>query len=306
MSHDDRTFRIRFHGRGGQGVKTASRVLGSALFEEGYDVQDAPRYGAERRGAPIFAYVRASRRPIVERGVITRPDLVVVVDDSVVPIPSAGVVAGLRPETVLLLHSADDEATWRERLGVSCPLVVLSPVADLPAHLGGTRCVGVAARMLGVVGREALAAALRHELGGLGEASLGRNLELALDAYDRAPPTRVEAGPPADANDYPSPDWIVPVAEDAALSAPAIHAAKTSAHAPTGLWRTQRPVVDHARCRRCAWLCGAYCPDGAVQVDAEGYPVIDYEHCKGCMVCAAQCPHHAIQIHTEDRAGGAP
>ena len=70
-------FRIRFHGRGGQGMKTASRILGSAFFLEGYEVQDAPRYGAERRGAPIFAYVRASRKAINERGVIQHPDLVV-------------------------------------------------------------------------------------------------------------------------------------------------------------------------------------------------------------------------------------
>ena len=46
-------FRIRFHGRGGQGMKTASRILGTAFFKTGYEVQDAPRYGAERRGAPF-------------------------------------------------------------------------------------------------------------------------------------------------------------------------------------------------------------------------------------------------------------
>ena len=64
-------YRIRLHGRGGQGVKTAGRILGTALFAEGFEVQDAPRYGAERRGAPLFAYVRAARREICERGVIT-------------------------------------------------------------------------------------------------------------------------------------------------------------------------------------------------------------------------------------------
>jgi pyruvate ferredoxin oxidoreductase gamma subunit len=45
-------------------MKAASRILGNAFFLEGYEVQDAPRYGAERRGAPIFAYVRADREPI--------------------------------------------------------------------------------------------------------------------------------------------------------------------------------------------------------------------------------------------------
>ncbi len=69
-------YRIRFHGRGGQGMKTASRILGSAFFLEDFEVQDAPRYGAERRGAPIFAYVRAARQLINERGIIRQPDLI--------------------------------------------------------------------------------------------------------------------------------------------------------------------------------------------------------------------------------------
>ncbi|MFZ9039616.1 MAG: 2-oxoacid:acceptor oxidoreductase family protein, partial [Gammaproteobacteria bacterium] len=84
-------FRIRFHGRGGQGMKTASRILGTAFFNAGYEVQDAPRYGAERRGAPIFAYVRADRETINERGIIDRPDLVCVADDTLVGMPAAAV-----------------------------------------------------------------------------------------------------------------------------------------------------------------------------------------------------------------------
>ena len=68
---------------------TASRVLGTAFFLSGFEVQDAPRYGAERRGAPTFAYVRASRTPIHERGVIRNPDLVVVGDDTLPSVPVA-------------------------------------------------------------------------------------------------------------------------------------------------------------------------------------------------------------------------
>ena len=98
-------FRIRFHGRGGQGMKTASRILGSAFFHAGFEVQDAPRYGAERRGAPIFAFVRASREPIQERGIIRQADLVVVADDTLVPVPAAGVLAGCDADTVLLINS---------------------------------------------------------------------------------------------------------------------------------------------------------------------------------------------------------
>jgi len=80
-------YRIRFHGRGGQGIKMASRVLGTALFRAGFKVQDAPKYGAERRGAPIFSYVRADQHPINERGQIYSPDLVVVADDTLLAYP---------------------------------------------------------------------------------------------------------------------------------------------------------------------------------------------------------------------------
>ena len=62
--------RIRFHGRGGQGMKTASRILGSAAFHAGLVVQDSPVYGAERPGTPMAAFTRIAREPILERGAI--------------------------------------------------------------------------------------------------------------------------------------------------------------------------------------------------------------------------------------------
>jgi pyruvate ferredoxin oxidoreductase gamma subunit len=73
-------YRIRFHGRGGQGMKTAAQVLGTAFFAAGFEVQDAPRYGAERRGAPI--HVRWQRAHHPQAGVIARPGLVVVAGET--------------------------------------------------------------------------------------------------------------------------------------------------------------------------------------------------------------------------------
>jgi pyruvate ferredoxin oxidoreductase gamma subunit len=86
--------------------------------------------------------------------------------------------------------------------------------------------------------------------------------------------------------------------EEARISAPTIHAALTSEAVPTGLWRTLRPVIDYARCNRCWWVCSAFCPDGAIRVE-DGTPRIDYDHCKGCLVCVAQCPPHAIDTVPE-------
>jgi pyruvate ferredoxin oxidoreductase gamma subunit len=298
-------YRIRFHGRGGQGVKTAAQVLGSAFFAAGFEVQDAPRYGAERRGAPIFAYVRAAKAPIHERGVIARPDLVVVTDETLVAVPAAGVLQGLCERTVLLIDSAEAPGTWQDRLKLTGTILTL-PVAagaagraELP--LVGATCAGAAARLVGVIGRETLARAVRDELGKLGPGALDETLACALSAFDAMAPQAgiVREGPEIDASDYAAPDWIELAPEDVRVAAPDIHGALTSERANTGLWRTLRPVIDYEHCNRCAWVCSTFCPDSAIKVEADHTPRIDYDHCKGCMICAAVCPPHAIRAVPE-------
>ncbi|MBP2675617.1 MAG: pyruvate ferredoxin oxidoreductase gamma subunit, partial [Deltaproteobacteria bacterium] len=93
--------------------------------------------------------------------------------------------------------------------------------------------------------------------------------------------------------------WVDLPFEDARISAPAIHAGVTSELVKTGLWRTMRPVIDRARCKGCWWVCGTLCPDGVIGVDDAGRPRIDYDHCKGCMVCLSQCPNRAIEAIPE-------
>ena len=301
-------YRLRFHGRGGQGMKTASRILGRAFFLEGFEVQDAPRYGAERRGAPIFAYVRASRQPINERGIIRRPDLVMVADETLVTIPAAGVLAGVAEPTVMLISSAVKPEIWRERLnfpGLVLTLPAGAKVADLlELKFTGAAGAGAAARLVGVISRDSLAQAIREELAPLGDAVIARNLEHALPAYDLMAGHAgcVTEGRESPAGAYEKPQWVDLPFENAGTSAPAIFAPATSEQVPTGLWRTVRPVIDYAHCHRCAWICSTLCPDSTISVNAEGYPQIDYEHCKGCLICMANCPAHAIRAIPEHEA----
>jgi pyruvate ferredoxin oxidoreductase gamma subunit len=299
-------YRIRLHGRGGQGMKTASRVLGSAFFAEGYEVQDAPRYGAERRGAPIFAYVRASQRPIHERGVIRRPDLVVVADDTLVPIPAAAVTVGCGDRTVLLLASGEGAEVWRERLRLEGPILILPREAAGQEGPLGAACAAAAARLVGVIGREALEAAVREELAPLGPAVVEDNLQRAGATWDALAEQagRVVEGTEAAEDVGERPDWIELPFEGARISAPDVHATATSVQVRTGLWRSVRPVIDYERCHRCTWVCSTLCPDSAIDVDDEGAPHIDLDHCKGCMICVAVCPTHAIESVPEATAAG--
>ncbi|MEJ1334931.1 MAG: 4Fe-4S binding protein, partial [Candidatus Sedimenticola sp. (ex Thyasira tokunagai)] len=57
--------------------------------------------------------------------------------------------------------------------------------------------------------------------------------------------------------------------------------------------------VEYDLCNRCWWVCSSFCPDGAITVDGENFPHIDYDHCKGCLICVAQCPPHAITAIAE-------
>ena len=301
-------YRIRFHGRGGQGVKTASRILGTAFFLEGYEVQDAPRYGAERRGAPIFAYVRADKNPINERGVINYPDLVVVADDSLVPIPAAGVLQGIRDNTVVLINSHDSNDTWQHRLNIKSPIVILPETEEVEdraelRYIGAT-CAGAAASLVGVISKDKLGKAIQDELGHLGKAVVEKNITNALVAFEYTEKHaigKVKEGSAIAADSYTKPQWIDFPFEDAKVSAPTIHAGLTSVEVNTGLWRTMRPIIDYDLCKGCWWVCSTFCPDGAINVK-DNLPEIDYDHCKGCLVCVAQCPPHAIEAIPETQA----
>lgn len=98
---------IRWHGRGGQGAKTAALLLADAAFQAGKYVQGFPEYGPERMGAPITAYNRISSRPIRVHSNIYTPDLVVVADETL--LHSVDVTAGLGKEGALIVNTAKTE-----------------------------------------------------------------------------------------------------------------------------------------------------------------------------------------------------
>jgi len=94
---------IRWHARAGQGAKTASQLLAHALLRSGKSVQAFPEYGPERRGAPLRAYTRVSDRPIRRHDAIEHPDVIVVLEPSLVQ--EANVGEGLNPGGVVLLNA---------------------------------------------------------------------------------------------------------------------------------------------------------------------------------------------------------
>lgn len=106
---------VVWHGRGGQGAKTAGYILAEAAMEDGAKIQAFPEYGAERRGAPMKSYVRISDAPIRLRCAVTQPKVVVVLDPSL--LGSVDVTEGLAQDGVLVVNTDERPAQVRQQLG---------------------------------------------------------------------------------------------------------------------------------------------------------------------------------------------
>ena len=105
---------IRWHGRGGQGAKTAALLLADAAFNTGKYVQGFPEYGPERMGAPITAYNRISQTRNTVHSNIYEPDYVVVVDETL--LSAVDVTAGLKRDGAIVINSGKDPAQLRPLL----------------------------------------------------------------------------------------------------------------------------------------------------------------------------------------------
>lgn len=105
---------IRWHGRGGQGAKTASQFIGEAALDAGKYIQAFPEYGPERAGAPIRCFTRIADKLINIHSPITDPQVVVVIDPTL--LDSIDVTEGLKEDGALLVNSDQDPKAIREKL----------------------------------------------------------------------------------------------------------------------------------------------------------------------------------------------
>ncbi len=143
---------IRFHGRGGQGAVIASELLAQAAFLDGQVPQSFPFFGVERRGAPVTAYTRIDRSPILLRTRITEPDVVVVLDPGL--FRSVPVTLGLKPGGLLLANTPLAPA----ELGTAHPgprATIDATAIALDLHLGSAAIPIVNTAVLGALSRAA-------------------------------------------------------------------------------------------------------------------------------------------------------
>jgi len=286
------TIRVRFHGRGGQGAKTASRILGEAAFDDGYFAQDFPIYGAERRGAPVTAFTRFSDEKITEKGFVFSPDISAVMDDSLISDPIANPFAGLRKGGVAVVNTTKPSGSILQgRDDVTVTTVDLTGMA-LKILGKPVLSAGIAAAVARIAGinKEALLTGVAEELGDIGLSSemIEKNVEFASAIYQDLAPVKLTT------EELPTDEELVPLA--VVVSEGGIEKVTQTGNSylrHTGNWRTFRPTIDYAKCTNCM-ICYAYCPESAMSVGADGRVKIDYDNCKGCMICMTECPLRAV------------
>ena len=148
---------IRWHGRGGQGAKTAALLLADAAFETGLYVQGFPEYGPERMGAPITAYNRLDEKPIRIHSNIYEPDIVVVVDETL--LSAVDVLSGLKPGgRVVVNTNRKPELVAKEFEGFGGEVFAVDAadisMRNLGKNLPNTPLLSVVAKLTGVIGEE--------------------------------------------------------------------------------------------------------------------------------------------------------
>lgn len=145
---------VRWHGRGGQGAKTASYLLAESAAADGRYVQAYPEYGAERSGAPIRSYTRISDRPIRTHSGVRNPDIVVVLDPTL--LLSVDVCEGVKPEGVILVNSEDSPEQVKGRLDAKQARVYTVPATriameTLKRPIPNTPMMGALVRVMGTL-----------------------------------------------------------------------------------------------------------------------------------------------------------
>jgi pyruvate ferredoxin oxidoreductase gamma subunit len=174
---------IRWHGRGGQGAVTSAELLAQAAISEGKYAQAFPSFGPERRGAPVQAFNRIDEKePVRIRADIDKPDVVVVLDPSLLAIVK--VTSGLKKDGRVIINTRKTAEQIRKEFGIQNPVATVNATKIAREKLGvpivNTTMLGAVIKATGIVDKKSVMEPLQKRFGRLGD----RNISAMEAAYD--------------------------------------------------------------------------------------------------------------------------
>lgn len=173
---------VRWHGRGGQGAVTSVELLALAAIAEGKYAQGFPSFGPERRGAPVAAFNRIDYKPIKIRSGIYHPDVVVVLDESLIGL--VNVVDGLKPEGTLVVNTAKSAEEISRTLNFKGKIATVDATSiarkELGVPISNTTMLGALIKTIKIVDLNSAKEPLEHRFGRIAD----RNLSAMKRAFD--------------------------------------------------------------------------------------------------------------------------
>ncbi|MCG3226825.1 MAG: 2-oxoacid:acceptor oxidoreductase family protein [Candidatus Heimdallarchaeota archaeon] len=290
---------IRFHGRGGTGSVLASRALAKAAFYAGKHAVTFPSFGAERRGAPVVAFVRINEEPIYQRTRIYEPDMIVVLDESLLEL--IDVAKGLKSDGIGVLNSTKKPGQIKLSKPVKAWVIDANKIAceTLGHSITNSVMLGALIRATDIVSLENLEQGILSVFKSkLGENVARKNVEVAEIAYESTMYGTTEGSRNysdlqpwlPDINELPI-GTIIPKTQVNGGQQIGPGSAKTRI---TGSWSNFKAEINQEKCIQCL-QCMFHCPEGTIQQNSEEL-VVNRRYCKACRICGYICPEKAISM----------
>jgi pyruvate ferredoxin oxidoreductase gamma subunit len=173
---------VRWHGRGGQGAVTSVELLAVAAIGVGKYAQGFPSFGPERRGAPVAAFSRIDDKKIKVRSGIYKPDVVVVLDSSLIGL--VNVTEGLKPNGILIVNTTKNPQELKKELSFSGTMATVDATGiarkEMGVPIANTTMIGALLKMIGIMGLDAMKEPVEHRFGRIAQ----KNLAAMKRAYE--------------------------------------------------------------------------------------------------------------------------
>jgi pyruvate ferredoxin oxidoreductase gamma subunit len=173
---------VRWHGRGGQGAVTSVELLAQAAIGAGKYAQGFPSFGPERRGAPVAAFSRIDEKKIKVRSGIYKPDVVVVLDSSLIGL--VNVIDGLKPGGILIVNTVKSPADVKKELNFNGTVATVDATGiarkELGVPIANTTMIGALLKLTKVMDLDSLKETVEHRFGRIAQ----KNLSAMKRAYE--------------------------------------------------------------------------------------------------------------------------
>lgn len=185
---------IRLHGRGGQGVVTGAELLAIAGFFSGLEGQAFPLFGVERTGAPIMAFARLSKKPIILKEQIYHPDFLIIQDNTL--LSQKSIFAGISDKTLIVINSPKNPKELAENIFQETGIkikeknIFATPATEIALRILGKNIVntvilGAFAKASGLINLKSLEKAIAEKFQDKGEKIVQQNINAIKEAYEK-------------------------------------------------------------------------------------------------------------------------